>query len=314
MSSDPMPQAGRRVRLRRRAATGVRRFWRVMMEANVTGSSAMVAYNMLLGVVPVALLALFVGGQILSSHSVQQSVLRDLRGIFPGADAQTLDSLLDEIQSSTTSTGVVALLASLWLGSSFWGALDTAFAPIYGCKSRSWLEQKRFALGMLIVVLLFMMATVSVPAAQSMLNAGAPALPFDLARVTGAVYAVSLLVGLALLFASLAVIYARVPNRKVAGAPSAGGTRRNHRHRGSRPRVPAVPDEYLHDRPVRHHNRVHPDPPRLVLRGGACDPQRRDRERDAARGRRSRRGSREARSCPNHRAVRHNSRRLGVSW
>ncbi len=187
----------------------------MMMEANVTGSSAMVAYNLLLGVIPLALVALFVGGQILSSHSVQGSVLRDLRDVFPGADAHTLDSLLDQIQSSTTSAGVLALLASLWLASSFWGALDTAFARIYHCKSRTWLKQKRFALGMLIVVLLFMMATVFVPAVQSFLQAGASALPFDLARVTGAFYAVSLLVSLAVLFGSLAVIYARVPNRAV---------------------------------------------------------------------------------------------------
>jgi membrane protein len=205
-------RAGRRLSLRRRSASRLRRFWRVMMDANVTGSAAMVAYNMLLGVVPVALLALFVGGQILSSPSVQQGVLRDLRGIFPGADAHTLDSLLDQIRSSTTSTGVLALLASLWLGSSFWGALDTAFARIYQCKSRRWLEQKRFALGMLIVVLLFMVATVAVPTVQSILNAGASALPFDLARVTGAVYGISLLGSLALLFGSLVLIYARVPN------------------------------------------------------------------------------------------------------
>ena len=205
-------RAGRRLSLHRRSATGLRRFWRVMMDANVTGSSAMVAYNMLLGVIPVALLALFVGGQVLSSPSVQQSVLHDLRGIFPGADVHTLDSLLDQIQSSTTSTGVLALLASLWLGSSFWGALDTAFARIYGCKSRPWLEQKRFALGMLIVVLLFMIATVAVPTVQSIIKAGASALPFDLARVTDAVYAISLLGSLALLFVSLVLIYARVPN------------------------------------------------------------------------------------------------------
>ena len=211
----PREQSGPGLSLRRRAVTGLRRFWRVIMEANVTGSAAMIAYNMLLGVVPVALLALFVGGQILSSPSVQLSVLRDLRGIFPGADAHTLNLLLDQIQTSTTSTGVLALLASLWLGSSFWGALDTAFARIYRCKSRPWLEQKRFALGMLIVVLLFMIATVAVPAVQSILKAGASALPGDLAQVTGAVYALSLLVSLALLFVSLALTYARVPNRPV---------------------------------------------------------------------------------------------------
>lgn len=185
------------------------------MSANVTGSAAMVAYNMLLGVIPVALVALFVAGQLLSSHAIQTSILRDLRGIFPGADQTTLDSLLDQIQSSTTSTGVLALLASLWLGSSFWGALDTAFARIYCCRSRSWLRQKRFALGMLVVVLLLMAATVAVPALQSILKAGASDLPFDLARVTDLVYVLSLIGSLALLFACLCVIYARVPNRPI---------------------------------------------------------------------------------------------------
>jgi membrane protein len=210
----PERSRGASHRLSLRGGAGrVRRFWRILMAANVTGSAAMVAYNMLLGLIPVALLALFVGGQVLSSHAVQQSVMRDLRGIFPGADASTLDSLLDQIQTSTTSTGVLALLASLWLGSSFWGALDTAFARIYRCRSRPWLEQKRFALGMLVVVLLFMIATVAVPAVQSILKAGASALPFDLARVTDAVYAISLLGSLALLFGCLSLIYARVPNR-----------------------------------------------------------------------------------------------------
>jgi YihY family inner membrane protein len=143
------------------------------------------------------------------------SVLRDLRDIFPGTGVQTLDSLLDQIQSSTTSTGVLALLASLWLGSSFWGALDTAFAPIYRCAARPWLKQKRFAIAMLGVVLIFMVATVIVPAAQSILQAGAAELPFDLAQVAGVVYAISLLGSLALLFCSLALIYAQVPNRPV---------------------------------------------------------------------------------------------------
>ena len=55
----------------------------------------------------------------------------------------------------------------------------------------------------------------SVIAVQSILKAGASALPFELARVTSAAYAISLLGSLALLFASLVVIYARVPNRPV---------------------------------------------------------------------------------------------------
>jgi YihY family inner membrane protein len=68
---------------------------------------------------------------------------------------------------------------------------------------------------MLVVVLLFMLATVAVPTAQSILKAGTDALPFDLARVAAVVYAISLAVSLLLLFACLAVIYSRVPNRRV---------------------------------------------------------------------------------------------------
>jgi YihY family inner membrane protein len=175
----------------------------------------MLAYNMLLGIIPVALLGLFVAGQVLSSHSIQRSVLGDLREVFPGTTEHTLNKLLSEVKDSTTGTGVLALLASLWLGSSFWGAMDTAFARIYGCKSRSWLEQKRFAVGMLGVVLLFMIATVIVPTAQSILKAGTDALPFDLAHVAVVVYAISLGASVAILFACLALIYARVPNRDV---------------------------------------------------------------------------------------------------
>jgi membrane protein len=195
---------------------GVRRFWRVAWEANITGLASMIAYNMLLGVIPIALLGLFVAGQILSSHAVEASVLTDLQEVFPGTAEPTLKSLLDEVRTSTTSTGVLALIASLWLGSSFWGALDTAFARIYGGPSRSWLRQKRFALSMLIVVLVFMIATVAVPAAQSILRAGAAAVPFDLARVAVVVYVASLAFSLAILFGCLVVIYSRVPHRRMA--------------------------------------------------------------------------------------------------
>jgi membrane protein len=194
---------------------GLRRFWRVAWEANITGLASMIAYNMLLGVIPIALLGLFVAGQVLSSPVAQHSVLNDLQEVFPGTAEHTLHALLAEIRDSTTSTGVLALVASLWLGSSFWGALDTAFARIYGGPSRSWWKQKRFALSMLIVVLLFMVATVAVPTAQSFLRAGARVLPFDLAHVAGVVYAGSLALSLAILFLCLLVIYVRVPQGRM---------------------------------------------------------------------------------------------------
>jgi membrane protein len=69
---------------------------------------------------------------------------------------------------------------------------------------------------MVAVVLVFMVATVAVPTAQSFLRAGVKALPFDLAHVTVFVYAGSLAVGLLLLFGCLAIIYSRVPHLRVS--------------------------------------------------------------------------------------------------
>ncbi len=202
-------------RQRTRIALALRRFWRIAWDANITGQSAMVAYNMLLGIIPIALLGLFIAGQVLSSTAIQHSVVGDLREVFPGTAEHTLNSLLDQITDSTTSTGVLALIVSLWLGSSFWGALDTAFSRIYDTPSRRWLEQKRFALAMLVVVVVFMIATVAVPTAQSILRAGVNDLPFDLAHVAVFVYAFSLAISIGLVFACLAVIYFQVPNRRV---------------------------------------------------------------------------------------------------
>jgi membrane protein len=174
-----------------------------------------VAYTLLLSLFPLALLALFVAGRVLQSGDLEQSVLQDLQRVFPTAAEGTLNSALDNVRNSSTGIGIVALVASIWIGSSFWGAIDTAFCRIYHVRCRSWLEQKRFALVMLLVVLMFMATTVLVPTAQSLLVASAGDLPFGLSEVHGLVYAITIAASLTVLFMVLCVIYWAVPNRLV---------------------------------------------------------------------------------------------------
>ena len=190
-------------------------FWFKAYDDNLTGMSAMVAYNLLLSLVPLALLALFVAGRVLESGDVERQVLEDLQRVFPSAAERTLNSALDNVRNSSSAIGIVAFVASVWIGSSFWGALDTAFCRIYHVRCRSWLEQKRFALVMLLVVLLFMVATVLVPAAQSLLVARADDLPLGLSEVHGLLYAITIAASMFVLFAVLCVIYWAVPNRLV---------------------------------------------------------------------------------------------------
>ena len=193
----------------------VKDFYRKAYEDNLTGLSGMVAYNLLLSVFPLALLALFIAGRLLESSDLEQSVLQDLRQLFPTATDTTLTRTLERVRDSSTSFGVVALVSSVWIGSSFWGALDTACCRIYHVRCRSWLEQKRFALAMLVVVLLFIAATVAVPTLQSLLVSGADDLPLGLSEVDGLIFGVTLAAGVLLLFAILCLIYWAVPNRSL---------------------------------------------------------------------------------------------------
>lgn len=199
----------------RAAGAAVRRLYWKAFEDNVSGLAAMLAYNLLLSVFPLALIALFVASRLLHSDELEARVFEDLTRLFPSTAEGTLTNILDRIKASTTGFGVVAIVASVWICSSFWGALDTAFCRIYHMGCRTWLRQKRFALGMLAVSLLFIAATVVVPVAQSILVAGAEDLPLGLSEVQGIVYVATLGGGIALLFLILSIIYWTVPYARV---------------------------------------------------------------------------------------------------
>jgi YihY family inner membrane protein len=186
-------------------------FWRRAYEENVTGMAAMVAYNLLLSVFPFALLLLFITGQLLQSPDVQSSILNDLQELFPSTEQDTLRSSLEQLSDNSTQIGIVAIVAGLWIGSSFWGAMDTAFCRIYHVECRSWLKQKRFALIMLAVSAFFLAASVAVPAVESLLVSGVEDLPFGLSRVDWLLNVMVIAGGLTISFLILCLIYWAVP-------------------------------------------------------------------------------------------------------
>jgi membrane protein len=208
----------RRRGLHLRVRDGVVAFWRKAYEENLTGMSGMVAYNLLLSIFPFALVVLFIAGRVLRSEELQVSLLEDLQRIFPTAADSTLSEGIRRLQQTSPTVGIAALVGSVWFGSSFWGALDTAFCRIYHCECRTWVQQKVFALGMFLVVFLFVAATVSVPTVQALLVSGARDLPLGLSKVKGLVYAVTLGLGVLVLFATLCTIYRLVPKARMPWA------------------------------------------------------------------------------------------------
>jgi YihY family inner membrane protein len=210
-------QWSRRAEVSRRArlAGYLRAFWNRAYRENITGLAGMVAYNLVLALFPFALLVLFVFGQILQSGNVETSVLNDLQRLFPAVELNTLNNALDRIRDNSTTIGIAAAIGALWIGTSFWGAMDTAFCRIYHVQCRGWLEQKRFALVMLLVVTLFLAASVVIPTLESILVSSAGDLPFGLSGINGIAGALLLIAALAITFLLFCIVYYMVPKGHV---------------------------------------------------------------------------------------------------
>lgn len=186
-------------------------FWTRAYKENITGLSGMVAYNLMLSIFPFVLLILFVFSQVLRIEGVDEGVIADLQRLFPDAEQRTLDNAINSIQSNSATIGVVAFLGSIWIGASFWGAMDTAFCRIYHVQCRGWWEQKRFSLVMLFVVALFILGSVVLPAIEGALIRSTDNLPFGLNEVQNLDSLALVAVTLTLNFLVLSVIYWAVP-------------------------------------------------------------------------------------------------------
>src|ERR1700761_3734178 len=198
-----------------RKRTWLAAFWHRAYSENVTGLAAMVAYNLMLAVFPFTLLVLFIGGQVLKIHGVETSVLTDLQRLFPNTESHTLSEVLNRIEDNSATIGIAAFIGSIWIGASFWGAMDTAFCRIYHVPCRGWIEQKRFSFAMLLVVLLFIAASIFVPTLESTLVSSTDKLPFGLSGIEGLDKLLLLGAALLITFIICSVIFVAVPKAPV---------------------------------------------------------------------------------------------------
>ena len=188
-----------------------RALWNRAYKENITGLAGMVAYNLMLAVFPFALLVLFVFGQVVNSADIERSVILDIQRLFPNIEQDALQTAIDRVRTSSTTIGVAAILGGIWIGASFWGAMDTAFCRIYHVECRGWVEQKRFSLVMLLGLMLLLLASVTVPTVESAVLSSAEDLPFGLSDFGATRTLIVVVGGLVLTFLIISAIYWAVP-------------------------------------------------------------------------------------------------------
>jgi membrane protein len=186
-------------------------FWNRAYKENITGLSGMVAYNLMLAVFPFALLVLFVFGQVVNSANIEHSVVLDIQRLFPNIEQAALQDAIDRVRASSTTIGIAAVVGGIWIGASFWGAMDTAFCRIYHVECRGWVQQKRWSLVMLLGLLLLLAASVTVPTIESAVLSSADNLPFGLSDLDFVRVGIFVLGGFVVTFLIVCVIYWAVP-------------------------------------------------------------------------------------------------------
>jgi membrane protein len=188
-----------------------RAFWNRAYKENITGLAGMVAYNLMLAVFPFALLVLFVFGQVVNSPDIEHSVILDIQRLFPNIEQGALQDAIDRVRASSTTIGIAAIVGGIWIGASFWGAMDTAFCRIYHVECRGWIAQKRWSLVMLLGLALLLLASVSVPTIESAALSQADDLPFGLSEWGAIRTGIVVVGGFVVTFLIVALIYWAVP-------------------------------------------------------------------------------------------------------
>jgi membrane protein len=186
-------------------------FWNRAYKENITGLAGMVAYNLMLAVFPFALLVLFVFGQVADSPDIERSVILDIQRLFPNIEQDALQHAIDRVRASSTTIGIAAIVGGIWIGASFWGAMDTAFCRIYHVECRGWVQQKRWSLVMLLALTVLLLASVTVPIIESAVLSQADDLPFGLSEFGAIRTLIVVLGGFVVTFAIIAAIYWAVP-------------------------------------------------------------------------------------------------------
>jgi len=189
----------------------LRAFWNRAYKENITGLAGMVAYNLMLAVFPFALLVLFVFGQIVNSPDIEHSVVLDIQRLFPNIEQGALQDAIDRVRASSTTIGIAAIVGGIWIGASFWGAMDTAFCRIYHVECRGWLQQKRWSLVMLLGLVVLLLASVTVPIVESAVLTRADDLPFGLSEWGAIRTGIVVLGGFVVTFLVISAIYWAVP-------------------------------------------------------------------------------------------------------
>jgi membrane protein len=123
------------------------------VDARGTHLAAMIAYFALLSFVPLLFLTLSLLG--LTGRADESSyVVHELKRALPQTSVSSIVRVVQEIQDSATTLGIIGVVVLTWTSLSLFSVLESAFNIVYGKPNRTFLHGKSLALGLLSLILI----------------------------------------------------------------------------------------------------------------------------------------------------------------
>lgn len=187
----------------------------------VLNLACIIAYNLLMAMLPIALALLAVLSVFLGNFHIRQTVIRQITLLFPSLSNQqnALDLASQQLNHTSGFFGIAAIVFGVSFGSFLFVVTEWCLDIIYRVRQRPPVRQFVIALAMLLVFVLLIPVMVFASAAPSLVTSSVARLPALQAIRGGSIVLVTVggvIGGLLTSFGLFEAIYLVVPNQRVS--------------------------------------------------------------------------------------------------
>lgn len=179
--------------------------------------AAMLAYNLLMSIFPIALAVLSITGIILGTH-LNSSIIASIEHVLPGTiSADVVASIIARLHSVSGILGILAVVLAIFFGSRLFVTIENCFDIIYHIRPRGVIRQNLVAILMLLLfVILIPIMIVASSGPTLILSILRKTALQSLTNIGVTLYIAGILGGLLAAFILFTAIYIVMPNQRIS--------------------------------------------------------------------------------------------------
>lgn len=187
----------------------------------VLNLACIIAYNMLMAMLPISLALVAILSVFLGDSSIRTTVIHQITGLFPGLASQqnALDLASKQLSQVSGVLGVVAIVFGIFFGSFLFLVTEGCLDIVYRVRQRPPVRQFIIAFAMLLAFVILIPIMVFASAAPTLVFSSLTKLPILRSIPGGSFIFISLggvLGGLLTSFILFELIYTVVPNQRIS--------------------------------------------------------------------------------------------------